>query len=225
MAEKREPHPVSNLTVIMGDIVDSEKSDSRQALSRTFNFNITAANRRFRKYLASPLTITLGDEFQGLVINAAKSFEIIADIRINLLAQGVRCRFVLGTVDLDTKVNPKNAWNMMGDGLAQARAKLNDKRDSNAYRFSMPSNPPIARLLGAVGNSLTIVEEQWTATQLEYIQLIRSRKAVIKVSAPLGISKRSVYKVLEAAKWRYHAKQRSAILFALSSFDRKLDLL
>ncbi len=43
----------------------------------------------------------------------------------------------------------------MGDGLAQARSKLNDKREPNVYRFSLYDDPSRQRLLDAVGLSLT----------------------------------------------------------------------
>ena len=52
--------------VVMGDLVASEAASSRRALHRTFNAAIDTANAAFAAALASPLTITLGDEFQGL---------------------------------------------------------------------------------------------------------------------------------------------------------------
>lgn len=208
------------LAVIMGDIIDSEGRRSGGELSREFNSAIRAANRKYRAALLSPLTITLGDEFQGLLKEMAKGFEIITKLRSDLLEMDINCRFVLGVVRLDTKINTKNAWNMMGDGLAQARNKLNDKREPNVYRFSLYDDPALQRLLDAVGLSLTTIEEEWTPTQSQYIRL-NQRSSISKTARETGVGTRSVYKVLEAAKWAYYRKQKDAIEFALSSLDQE----
>jgi hypothetical protein len=209
--------------VIMGDIINSEGRRSGGMLSKQFNSAIKAANRKYRTSLASPLTITLGDEFQGLLKNMAKGFEVISKLRSDLLEIDVSCRFVLGVVRLDTKVNTENAWNMMGDGLAQARDILNDKRESNVYRFSIYDDPSRQRLFDAVGLSLTILENEWTPTQRQYVRLSQ-RSSVIEMANNLEIGVRSVYKVLEAAKYAYHDKQKDAIEFALKSLDEEYGL-
>ncbi|MEJ0024544.1 MAG: SatD family protein [Rhizomicrobium sp.] len=208
------------LAVVMGDIIDSEGQRAGGDLSREFNSAIRAANKKYRAALLSPLTITLGDEFQGLVREMAKGFEIITKLRSDLLEKSVNCRFVLGIARLDTKINTENAWNMMGDGLAQARSKLNDKREPNVYRFSLYDDPSRQRLLDAVGLSLTAIEEEWTPTQRRYIRLNR-RSSIGKTARDMGVGIRSVYKVLEAAKWAYYKKQKEAIEFALSSLDQE----
>ncbi len=205
----------------MGDIIDSESRRSGGELSREFNLAIKAANRKYRAALLSPLTITLGDEFQGLLKETVKGFEIITKLRSDLLEKNVHCRFVLGVVNLDTKINTKNAWNMMGGGLAQARRIVNDKREPNVYRFSIYNDPSRQRLLDAVGLSLTIIEEDWTPTQSRYIRLSR-RSSIAATAKKMGVGVRSVYKVLEAAKWTHYKKQMEAIEFALSLLDQEM---
>jgi hypothetical protein len=214
----------SKFAVVMGDIIDSEQHRSGGALSHEFNSSVRATNRKYHTSIASPLTITLGDEFQGLVRKMTKGFEIIVKLRSDLLERGVNCRFVLGIVRLDTKVNTKNAWNMMGDGLAQARDKLNDKRDRNVYRFSIYDDPSRQLLFDAIGLSLTTIEEGWTPTQRHYVQLQKELDSVNDVASRLGVGSRSVYKVLEAANWTYYQHQEKAILSALSRLDEEYEM-
>jgi hypothetical protein len=229
MAAKARHSSSSTFAVVMGDIVDSEKASSSRTLSRKFNSAITIANSKFEDSLASPLTITLGDEFQGLSRSATRGFEIITNLRFELLRKKVSCRFVLGIVDLKTEVNSDKAWNMMGAGFAQARKRLNEKSDPNAYRFSIDNGStekesPTQRLLNAVGISLTMVEGQWTETQQRYIQLRQSNNSAEQIAKRLMIGPRSYYKVLEAAKWHYHTEQREAILYALAVIDQELKM-
>lgn len=213
-----------HFAVVMGDIVNSEKSGSRAILSRKFNGVVAAANKKFGRYLASPLTITLGDEFQGLAKGTCDGFRLLTDLRLTLLEREVDCRLVLGSVTLDTKLNSRVAWNMMGDGLALARKTLNDKSDLNAYRFSLPHHSVHERLLNAAGLSLTSVEEGWTPTQMKYFRVKQGIDSVGDAARKLKIAERTLYKVLEAARWRYYDEQRDAIAFALSALDKELGM-
>ncbi|KAK0348888.1 hypothetical protein LTR94_035341, partial [Friedmanniomyces endolithicus] len=102
----------------MGDLVASEAATSRRALHRVFNAAIDEVNAAQRATLVSPLTITLGDEFQGLADTLADAIRIARRVRFALMAQDVACRVLVGEVAIDTPVNPERAWNMMGDGLS-----------------------------------------------------------------------------------------------------------
>lgn len=63
------------------------------------------------------------------------------NLRLQLMNEGIDCRFVIGRVDLETPLNPGKAWNMMGPGLSRARDKLNEKRAGSLYRFSIGQDP------------------------------------------------------------------------------------
>ncbi|MFD2134716.1 hypothetical protein ACFSLT_04795 [Novosphingobium resinovorum] len=74
--------------------------------------------------MASPLTITLGDEFQGPFTSLVAAAQAAREIRFELLGKDIDCRFVIGSIDLRTPVNSRRAWNMMGPGFADARERL-----------------------------------------------------------------------------------------------------
>lgn len=214
---------MSKYAVVMGDIVGSEKAPSRVEMHDRFNEVTLAANKRFAKAIASPLTITLGDEFQGLTHTHVSAFEIAATMRLDLLTAGVRCRFVVGTVELETALNKSHAWNMLGTGLAEARDKLNDKADPNAYRFSFSGPPLLVNLLETLGWSASSLEESWARTQLAYsVIAINEHPSIERIAKKFGISDTSVYKTLRTARLDLYKAQRSAILQALGEIDRGL---
>ena len=209
----------------MGDLVGSERARSVKAIHRAFNKTIGAANERHAEIIESPLTITLGDEFQGLLRTLQNAWSVASELRLGLLAANVSCRFVIGTTQLETPVNIKEAWNMMGSGLAAAREKLNDKRTSNAYRFSLPGEPILESLLDAVGDSLTEVEIGWTTTQLEYYSKVRGgSRTNAKTAQSLRVAPRSLYKVLRAARAEFHRRQSAIIGRALAGLDERFGL-
>lgn len=217
MSEKAK---AGRFMAVMGDLVSSESVTSRAQLHQNFNNAVSAVNAQFAVNLSSPLTITLGDEFQGLTLQAAEALRIVLALRLRLLRAGVLCRFVIGPVDLATPLNKDRAWNMMGDGLAQARERLNDKKDGNAYRFSFYQDKPLSRLLEAVGKALTLTEEGWTPTQASYVlSHILDGADVPEIAAKNEVSERAVYKVLAAANLGFYQDQVEALLVFLGSRD------
>ena len=56
------------------DLVASTAHPDQRQLHRDFNRAIEAANARYADRLVSPLTITLGDEFQGLATSLRAGF-------------------------------------------------------------------------------------------------------------------------------------------------------
>jgi hypothetical protein len=212
----------SSYAVLMGDIVGSERAPSLQAIHRTFNKAVGNANEVEAAHIASPLTITLGDEFQGLLTAFVHAWDTAVALRLELLSAGIPCRFVVGVATLKTPLNRKEAWNMMGTGLSAARDKLNDKRTTSAYRFSFPDAPVEELLLDTVGDALTQIEDAWTPTQLEYYSKSRAAKrGNAEVARKLGVSARSLYKVLHAGRADVHKRQIQAIRTALTQLDKR----
>ena len=206
-----------NVSVLMGDIIGSEKM-ARGHLHDRFNSAVKAVNSEYGALLLSPLTITLGDEFQGMLPSSAKAFRIANTLRLRLLFEAVPCRFVVGQVDIQTPINREIAWNMLGDGLAEARERLNRKQDTNAYRFSLlraEEGEPLGaqqRLLDAFGSVLSQTEDGWSDKQLETIRLWLSFDGdAEKVAGARNVTKRSVYYTLETAGWETYRERCEAL--------------
>lgn len=192
------------LTAVMGDLVGSERQADRARLHRIFNEVVDAENQREAGSLASPLTITLGDEFQGLVSTLAEATALVRRLRLTLLAADVECRFAIGRVMLSSPVNPERAWNMMGEGLAETRDRLNEKSRSTAYRFHLGfgADPVLERLMDAVGSALTQAERRWTMRQRTVmLPLLAQGQSVEGLSEDLGVTPRAVYKIRDAADY------------------------
>ncbi len=206
--------------ILMGDIVGSEAAPSVAAVHRVFNRAVDWANERHAGVIQSPLTITLGDEFQGLVNGLEHAWAVAADLRLKLMSDNVACRFVIGVATIKTPVNPERAWNMMGPGLAAARDKLNEKTVSNAHRFSFPKDRAMEALADAVGDSLTQIEAGWTARQQQFMLRNRLQKQTpAKIAKAEKVTLTAVYKVLRAAQSDYYERQSSALREALTLQD------
>lgn len=213
---------MSTHAVIMGDLIKSQRTDSVARLHGFFNDKVEAINRHYRRAIVSPLTITLGDEFQGLTHTLASALEMAKTMRMALMADDVPCRFVIGLVHIATPVNRRTSWNMMGPGLADARQKLNVKDDDNAIRFSVSGDPVTETLLDAIGASITNLQNGWTPRQAEVAQKLKDADAspsdLIK---QMKIAANTYYKIRRAARIELHDRLWNALSMAVADIDQR----
>lgn len=210
---------IPHYAVLMGDLVHSENVPDRAVLHATFNAAIDRQNRLRADALASPLTITLGDEFQGLVRSLVAGFETARALRLDLLDHGVECRFALGIVTLATPLNAERAWNMMGPGLAATRERLNEKKDDRLYRFVVPENPLIEALLDASAATMTAMERGWSETQRHDIEALLDGQTPAQIAEGRNVSVRSIYKTRLSGGFNLYKLHLEAIRQALAHFD------
>ena len=207
--------------VLMGDLVRSEGAADVAALHRAFNEVVAKHNRRYATDLASPLTITLGDEFQGLLTSLVAGAKVLHDIRLELLQRAIDCRFVLGLAELATPVNAQQAWNMMGPGLSRARHKLNEKPELSRYGFSLPQEPLLETALEALGVGLTLIERGWSQRQLSDMAALLAGQAPTALAAQRRVSVQNIYKIRASAHFDAYVHQWHAMLEVLAALDER----
>jgi hypothetical protein len=204
---------------LMGDLVQSERTASMQQLHRSFNAAIEHQNQESREHLVSPLTITLGDEFQGLSQSLTSAMAITRDLRFRLLSSAIECRFAIGLVQLRTPPNPAVAWNMMGPGFGRTREKLNEKRAGSVYRFALTDDPFIEKMLEALGAGITAIERSWTEQQRHDIIALLAGATPAEIAKRRNVSVHSVYKVRTSGNFDVYVTQWHAIHEALARID------
>lgn len=211
---------------IMGDLIDSEGAASRTALHATFN-DVVQMENDIGSTIASPLTITLGDEFQGLVRSFSAGLEIAQRMRLRLLSRNVECRFVLGLVDLASPLNTRIAWNMLGSGLADTRERLNDRSLTTAYRFWAPpsNNGVILRLMESVGRAATLTEQGWSDRQREMASGVLIEGRTVKaLHQQTGTTERNIYNILAAAHLDAYREWWADLDVAAKALDKEYGL-
>lgn len=158
------------MIVLMADIVGSTKKKSK-LLMADFKNSVSEINRSDKKHILSPLTITLGDEFQSVVKDAFGAFRIVFDLELSLmrLKRPFRLRYVIQEGRIDTKLNRMKAYEMLGPGLTAARKQLNAMKSSKT-RFKIAlSNQPLMAQLALVMNSYQGITDQWTPAQQKVV--------------------------------------------------------
>lgn len=94
-------------------------------------------NEVHKASILSPLTVTLGDEFQAVVKDRSSGIGIIVAAEEWLIAKQYpwKLRYVLWYGAIDTPINADIAHGMLGEGLTMARLQLQQLKQDKKTRF------------------------------------------------------------------------------------------
>jgi|SRR6186713_1829969 len=117
--------------IFMADIVGSRALD-QQILMNDFREVVNAVNKTSKKNFLSPMTITLGDEFQSVVKDLSAGLDIILKIEETIVIKGkiFKLRYVLVEGKIETPINREIGYGMLGEGLTAAREQLSALKNS-----------------------------------------------------------------------------------------------
>lgn len=123
--------------ILMADIIGSSNMQQKM-LMVDFKSVVNVINRKAKQTIISPMTITLGDEFQGVIDDLQSALEIILMMEEEIISQQLnfKLRYVLVEGEIDTPINKKIAYEMLGSGLTEARNLLLASKKSNT-RFEI----------------------------------------------------------------------------------------
>ena len=120
----------------MCDVLNSRENNQKN-LIEDFRNCTTYINNKYKKNILSPLTITLGDEFQGVIKNLSNSIKIIVELEEFIIKNNfpMKLRYVLYFGEIETEINSNIAYEMLGNGLTDSRRIINNmkEKDSRFY--------------------------------------------------------------------------------------------
>jgi hypothetical protein len=119
--------------ILMGDVIGSRNKDQLKLING-FKETILMVNKEKKNDFLSPMTITLGDEFQSVVNNLPAALDIIFKIEEKIVASGkdFKLRYILEEGEIETPLNHEIAYGMLGSGLTSAREHLENSKTSKA---------------------------------------------------------------------------------------------
>ncbi len=165
------------MVILMADIVGSSKRKGK-ALMADFKAAVVWVNDKHKKQIASPLTITLGDEFQGVIKTSLAAFCIVFDLEEYLmkLKKPFKLRYVIHEGEIETEINKKIAYEMLGPGLTMAREELITlKSNKNRFRISLKDESLTEKLSLSMVIYQGIVD-QWTEAQQKVVSVFATEQ-------------------------------------------------
>jgi hypothetical protein len=149
--------------ILMADIIESGDRP-QNILMQNFEELIKKVNKTFKNTILSPLTITLGDEFQGVISNLTTAVNLIICLEEEIVHQhyNFQLRYVLNYGEIETPINKHLAYGMLGKGLTQARNKLNEiKSQKIRYNISL-ENQNQQQILSEAFKIFGNIREKWS---------------------------------------------------------------
>lgn len=80
---------------------------------------LTQINQKYKEQIASKFLITLGDEFQGLLLNGSQALTIVEELKRKMYP--IEIRFGIGVGEITTKIDREKALGADGPSYYYAR--------------------------------------------------------------------------------------------------------
>ena len=164
---------------IIGDMIDSKDIENRFEGQQQLKACLDKLNIKYQAVLASKFSITLGDEFQGLLMAEAPLFQIIDEI--NQSMEGINLRFGIGLGKILTDINPEVSLGADGPAYWYAREAINHIHQKNDYGNTQLAVRMDEKEVEEVINSLLAASEAIKASWRD------SQKVLLQTLLELGI--------------------------------------
>jgi hypothetical protein len=156
--------------IVMADIIGSSKKGG-ETLMADFIKTVESINGISKENIQSPLTITLGDEFQGVTKNTYGAVKLILDFEYNLLRikRPFKLRYVIYEGDIDTKINRSSSHQMLGEGLTNARKALSGLKSTKSRFRTVLKDELLSDKLNYGFFVFQGIVDRWTEAQIKVV--------------------------------------------------------
>jgi hypothetical protein len=214
---------------IIGDIKGSRAIENREKIQEKLKKTLKNVNNSYPTYIASNFTITLGDEFQGLLFNGVKIMSIISEIEQELYP--INIRYGIGIGEITTLIDPELAIGADGPGYYKAREALEYLKQIEKKKQTGRVNIRIEavgkqqtslELINTIFSLLTAIIDSWSERQRETIwNMLKYQDSQKKVAERLGITQPSVQKNLVKGNYYEYKDALKVVEKNLGEIGRK----
>ena len=196
-----------NYYILMADVKDSRLKKGSKLINSLLSI-VKEKNKTYKSLFLSPLTVTLGDEFQSVLKSFADAIKIIIAIEEELIKENLdfKLRYILHYGVIDTPINSEIAYNMYGQGLISAREMLEKNKKIKDKRIYIScKNLKSSNIIELAFQNFTSYIDKWNKKDYKLIySLIHQGDKTEKEIAddlnydPAGISRRKrTLKIIE----------------------------
>lgn len=195
----------SNKCVITCDIKGSRafSPEDWRIIQGKIKTALATINERYREDLLRDFTITLDDEFQGVLHSPENSYDIFVRLQDSIPVE-FRCGIGIGKID---NVYVSEITEMRGESFYRSREALELSKKSR-YPIIVKSSDVTDNLMDETINALlsliTTIQSTWTERQREVVTFCRAHKdyTYSDVARELNVTNQLISKVLNAAHWK-----------------------
>ena len=190
-----EPETPMNYCVLTADIHQSRLQADRQSLQSQIENLLAAANAEFQSEIQVPFSVTLGDEWQGVVKNLAAGYKLatffLEEFHPTRLAIG------LGEGRIETEWRSRSA-EMDGEAFHRSRQALDEAKKKGRALYFSSSHPREDLLFNALARLLQIMREDWSEKQFRKFKVYKKFRNETKTAREIGVSQSDIHQTLLA---------------------------
>ena len=213
---------------LIADVIDSKMVQERFDLQKQLEKTLQTMNELFGEFIASNFTLTLGDEFQGLLKADAPVFQIIDTLRSELTP--TQLRFGIGLGEIVTDIDPLQSIGADGPAYWNARAAINLVHQKNDYGntqiYFSSGNDSKDLLVNALIASGEAIRSGWRGSQEEILLDLLKRCVYSEnfsqqdLAQSLEINPSALSKRLKSSSIRVYLRGRAAALASIQSLAK-----
>lgn len=186
--------------IIIGDIEGSRdlKDSEREEVQKKLRKVLEEINKE-ASGLASPYTITLGDEFQAVYADAGALFTHCW--RILSVVHPVKIRFSIGVGAIVTPINPDRAIGMDGPAFHAARDGIEQLKELGFMIHISYREKSQETLINILNGTLHLLSKQirdWNKNRISMLHMLKKGLDYKEISRQLELSKAAFYKNKDA---------------------------
>lgn len=214
---------------IIGDIQGSKMIENRKDTQIKLETVLEEINLQYSDNIASKFTITLGDEFQGLLLDGGNVLNILSKIERRM--HPVKLRFGVGIGEITTDINPSMSIGADGPGYYRAREAIENLKEKEKRKQTYAGdilfkaddeNQLIITMLNTIIELMFAIKSFWSDRQREVIwDMLEYHDNQINTAKRLKIKQPTVQKALVAGKYYAYKEAIDTIESVLSEIRRK----
>lgn len=182
---------------LIGDIRGSRDLDNRREAQEEFKSVVEGLNDQIPdRAIASPFTVTTGDEFQGLLTSITDAVDAAVSATDEL--HPTKIRFGIGRGGLETEVNHDQAIGMDGPCFYRAREAIEAADDEAAWIRVRGWSDDLEGHVDSLFDLVQCVREGWTDRQAQFARTLAREGSQKQVANTFDVSKSTVSESLSA---------------------------
>lgn len=205
---------------LIGDVEGSRRVERRARLQRELERATERANDALGSALAAPLTLTAGDEIQGLFRDPAAVVDAVVVVADAVFP--ARLVHGLGLGPLETDLGPDPAL-LDGPCFHLAREAVQEARGEGSWLVARGLHEPGDVVVSALFRLLGELRSRWTEIQADHVRQARGRPQK-EVAERLGKAESTVSESLKAAGFQAILDAERALRVALTVFGLEAEV-
>lgn len=181
-------------TALTGDLIESRHIPDRLTVQERLSSLLDHVNEEFSAAVAVPFTITLGDEFQGLLFDASAALPVIATIEHTLFP--VRITFGLGTGRIATRLASATTQ-MDGECFHRSRQALEEAKAAGRRIVFATGDARLDRALNTIEMLAEAIRSGWSEVHSRWARRYEELQKVERVAQAERVTRQAVYKAFK----------------------------